>query len=178
MTIDQSTHDKLRMLEDLLANQLPVADPADIVSRALDLLLTETLKKKAALTDRPRERAANGSGRQTVSRTRSIPAAIRREVWQRDSGRCAFVDERGRRCPSTRAVEYHHIRAYGIGGQHELDNITLRCRAHNQFQADLDFGRGFMDGMRQSEQATRPVATQHAGVPQAEILSGESTVSA
>jgi hypothetical protein len=28
------------------------------------------------------------------------------------------------------------------------DNVELRCRAHNQYQADLDFGRSFMDGKR------------------------------
>ncbi|HXC50920.1 MAG TPA: hypothetical protein VN634_08555 [Candidatus Limnocylindrales bacterium] len=27
-------------------------------------------------------------------------------------------------------------------------NIELRCAAHNQYQADLDFGRGFMDARR------------------------------
>jgi 5-methylcytosine-specific restriction endonuclease McrA len=165
ITIDQTTHDKLRMLEDLSANQVLSADPADIVSRALDLLLTYTLKKKAALTDKPRERVANDGGQQSVTRSRSIPAAIRRGVWQRDTGRCAFVDEQGRRCPATRAVEYHHIVPYGRGGQHELDNITLRCQAHNQFQADLDFGRGFMNGMRQSEQAARPVETERGVAP-------------
>jgi hypothetical protein len=145
-------------------------------------LLTETLKKKAAITDRPRRGTSCSDKRGTrgarasqadstpVARTtpvtratpassstpdaprssRSIPAAIRREVWERDDGRCTFVDERGRRCSAKRAVEYHHIRPYGRGGGHEPDNIALHCSAHNQFQADLDFGRNFMDGRRHS----------------------------
>jgi hypothetical protein len=72
------------------------------------------------------------------------------------------VDDRGRRCPATRAVEYHHIIPFGKGGQHEPDNIALRCRAHNQFQADLDFGREFMDVARQgeNEHAVRHVDNQ------------------
>jgi hypothetical protein len=47
-------------------------------------------------------------------------------------------------------VEYHHIRPYGKGGGHEPDNVGLRCVAHNQYQADLDFGRDFMDRRRQA----------------------------
>ncbi|MFT4572398.1 MAG: hypothetical protein ACI8TX_003874 [Hyphomicrobiaceae bacterium] len=167
ITVDQATHDKLRMLEDLLSHQLPNTDPAQIVSRALDVLLAETLKKKAAMTYRPRgNRTAQDRTDQDRSnaknirkRTRAIPAAIKREVWHRDGGRCAFVDQRGRRCSSSRSVEYHHIYPFGKGGHHKADNISLRCRAHNQFQADLDFGKQFMDGRRLSagEQAARPV---------------------
>jgi 5-methylcytosine-specific restriction endonuclease McrA len=149
ITVDQDTHDKLRMLEDLLSHQHANADPAVIVSQALELLLTETLKKKAAMTDRGRRKRDNGSTQRAATRQRAIPAAIRREVWRRDGGRCGFVDERGKRCSGTRAVEYHHIDPYGKGGGHEASNIALRCRAHNQHQADLDFGRGFMDRKRE-----------------------------
>jgi hypothetical protein len=148
ITVDQETHDRLRMLEDLLGQQLSNGDPALIVSRALELLLTETLKKKAALTDRPRARAESNE-RDRPNRTRAIPAAIRRNVWLRDKGCCAFVDERGVRCRATRAVEFHHIQPFGKGGTHQADNIALRCRAHNQYQADLDFGTLVMNRKRQ-----------------------------
>ena len=200
ITVDQAVHDKLRMLEDLLSHQLPRADPTVIVSRALELLLAETLRKKAALTGRPRSRGASvgqsdeaaAHGRsdsadakqdravssphdsRDVSRdgpspTRSIPAAIRRQVWHRDGGRCAFVDQRGHRCGATRAVEYHHTNPFGKGGRHEPDNISLRCRAHNQYQADLDFGRKFMDGRRQGNM---PRGMFEAGCSKRDVLSG------
>jgi hypothetical protein len=137
--VDQATHDKLRSLQDLLRHQVPSGDPAQIVSRAIALLLEDTLEKKAALTKAPRP------GREvSAARTRAIPAAIRREVWKRDAGRCTFVDEQGRRCRATSRIEYHHEIPYGKGGRHEVANIALRCRAHNQYQADLDFGRDFM----------------------------------
>jgi 5-methylcytosine-specific restriction endonuclease McrA len=143
ITVDQQTHDKLRMLEDLLGHQLAGADPAVIVSRAIDRLLDETLKKKAAVTDHPRH-----SVRPSDPQSRTIPAAIRREVWQRDGGRCTFVDQQGRRCRGRRCMEYHHEQPYGKGGQHEADNLALRCGAHNQYQADLDFGKNFMRNKR------------------------------
>jgi 5-methylcytosine-specific restriction endonuclease McrA len=156
ITVDQDTHDKLRILQDLLSHQNPDADPAVIVSQALDLLLTETLKKKAAMTNQPRRKRESDGSQPEEKRSRAIPAAIRREVWKRDSGRCAFTDDRGKRCSSSRAVEYHHIHPYGKGGGHEGENIALRCRAHNQHQADLDFGRGFMDCRREGRTPSIP----------------------
>jgi hypothetical protein len=128
ITVDQDTHDRLRMLQDLLSQQNAQhanADPAVIVSQALALLLTETLKKKAAMTDRPRRKCGDEGRQPETARTRAIPAAVRREVWKRDDGRCAFVDQRGKRCSGTRVVEYHHIQPYGKGGRHKADNIAL-----------------------------------------------------
>jgi 5-methylcytosine-specific restriction endonuclease McrA len=154
---DVETHDKLRTLQDLLAHELSGADPAIIVSHAIDRLLDDTLKKKAAVTDQARRRDP-GSKTRNDRRTRAIPAAIRREVWQRDGGRCTFVDQHGRRCQGTRAMEYHHQRPYGKGGQHGADNIALRCRAHNQYQADLDFGRVFM---RDKRRRNSPHSARH-----------------
>jgi hypothetical protein len=158
ITIDQETHDQLRMLEDLTNHRSCGADPALIVSQALKLLLADTLKKKAALTDRPRSGRSNGD-ESVATPTRAIPAVVRREVWRRDRGRCAFVDDAGQRCKATRAVEYHHIVPYGKGGKHESSNIALRCRPHNQHQADLDFGAEFMDQKRRGSflHATRHV---------------------
>jgi len=166
ITVDQCTHDKLRSLQDLLRHQFPSADPAMIVSRAIELLLDETLRKKAAVTGRARsgirtgvrpsallnaqpngESAAGDAPARVTARaprTRTIPAAIRREVWKRDVGRCTFVDEYGRRCKATSCIEYHHVIPYGKGGRHSVGNIALRCRPHNQYQAELDYGRGFV----------------------------------
>jgi len=155
ITVDQKTHDKLRMLQDLLGHQIPGADPAIIVSRAIDRLLDDTLRRKAAVSDRPRS-GDQRSDQHNNRRTRAIPAAIRREVWRRDGGRCTFVDEQGRRCQATRCVEYHHDKPYGKGGEHAVGNIALRCRAHNQHQADLDFGKEFMLDKRSRHNSHSP----------------------
>jgi hypothetical protein len=143
ITVDEETHDKLRSLQDLLSRSTVGRDPAAIISRAIDSLLVETLKRKAATTDRPRQ----GN---PPPRTRSIPAALRRAVWQRDCGRCRYVDDRGRRCNATSNVEFHHKHPFARGGRHDADNVELRCAAHNQYQADLDFGRDFMDARRRA----------------------------
>jgi hypothetical protein len=143
VTIGQETRDKLDELQALLSHQIPDGDPAEILDRALDALLAETKKKKAALTDKPRQ-----SSKRKQNQRRGIPAHVRREVFERDEGRCVFVDARGCRCGSRWQVEFHHRVPYARGGTHGSDNIELRCRAHNQYEAELDYGVGFMETRR------------------------------
>ena len=115
ITVDEATHDKLRSLQDLMARSATGRDPAAIISRAIDVLHLRTLARKAGSTDRPKAACADrqGSGTRAADtadseRTRAIPAAVRREVWRRDCGRCCYVDARGRRCGETSNVEFHH----------------------------------------------------------------------
>lgn len=143
VTIGQETRDKLEEAQGLLSHQIPDGDASKVLDRALSLLLADLKKKKAALTEKP------GRPRGTVTNgTRSIPAPVRREVFRRDEGRCAFVDASGRRCGSRWQVEFHHRIPFSQGGAHEPENIELRCRAHNQFEAELDFGTELMEARR------------------------------
>jgi 5-methylcytosine-specific restriction endonuclease McrA len=80
-----------------------------------------------------------GKGRPTAPDSRHIPAAVKRAVWVRDGGRCAFKGTRGR-CTETGRLEFHHIVPYARGGPADVDNIQLRCAAHNAYEAELDFG--------------------------------------
>ena len=104
-----------RMLEDLLSHQLPSADAASIICRTIDRLLDDTLEKKAAVTDQARSHAPRGAGR-----ARAIPAAIRREVWRRDRGRCPFVDQQGRRCKFSCATDNAFEAAFGLAVQRPI----------------------------------------------------------
>jgi len=69
-----------------------------------------------------------------------IPAAVRREVYERDGATCAYVGEENRRCGSTLRLEYQHIVPRACGGPSTPQNVTLFCRAHNLLQAKKDFG--------------------------------------
>jgi hypothetical protein len=66
-------------------------------------------------------------------------ASVRREVWRRDEGRCAFSGPAGR-CGETAFLEFHHVQTYADDGPPTVENIQLRCRAHNQYEAALQFG--------------------------------------
>ena len=125
-------HDKLRRAEALMRHTFPDADPAKILERALDLLLASLEKHKLASTARPRPLVPQ------PARTRHIPAAVKREVWKRDNGRCAFVGTAGR-CGEEAFLEYHHVVPFADGGSATTGNIELRCRAHNTYEADRIF---------------------------------------
>jgi hypothetical protein len=133
-TVSKETHDKLRRVQDLLCREIPDGDPAAIFARALDLLAHDVEKKKLAATTKPRRPRATKEG------SRDIPARVRRAVWKRDEGRCAFVGRSGR-CSERRYLEWHHVQPHGHQGPPTVENISLRCRAHNVYESELVFGR-------------------------------------
>jgi hypothetical protein len=63
-----------------------------------------------------------------------------RAVWKRDRGQCAFIGRSGR-CTARRFLEWHHVQPFGHQGPATVDNISLRCRAHNVYESELVFGR-------------------------------------
>ena len=132
-TVSRETFDKLCRAQDLLRHSIPNGDPAAVFDRALTLLLAELDRTRLAATKRPRDE------RPTAPGSRHIPAAVRRAVWTRDEGRCAFEGPRGR-CTETGFLEFHHVVPYARGGPPVVANIELRCAAHNAFEAELDFG--------------------------------------
>jgi 5-methylcytosine-specific restriction endonuclease McrA len=85
-------------------------------------------------------------------RGRHVPAAIRRAVFERDAGRCTYRSVSGERCRATARLELHHSIALAQGGEHRLDNVSLRCHAHNALAAEQDFGRDFVARARDSSQ--------------------------
>jgi hypothetical protein len=133
LTIGQETHDTLERLRALLRHSVPDGDLATIVERALTLLLQQTERAKFASTSKPR--ASSG----TQSTSRHVPAAVRRAVRSRDGGRCAFVGSNGR-CGEVAFLEFHHVVPFAAGGPTTTENLELRCRAHNAYEAALQFG--------------------------------------
>jgi hypothetical protein len=133
-TISKETHDKLRRLQDLMRHQVPTGDVAEIVDKGLTLLLEQVERQKTGAARRPRPRAA------ARARTRHVPMAVKREVWERDRGRCAFIGAQGR-CEEPGFIEYHHVQPYSAGGPTTAANLELRCRAHNQYEAELAAAR-------------------------------------
>src|SRR5262249_175455 len=102
---------------------------------------------------KPRTRPTNNDIGASTRSSRKIPAAIRREVWRRDCGQCSFVSAAGHRCAAESLLEFHHLDPWGMAGGHAAKTITLRCRAHKQYQAEIDYGAGFMEAKRARESA-------------------------
>ena len=178
-----ATEEYVKLLEeaqDLLAHAVKSRALEEVHLRAMRLLVAQLKKRKYAVTEsppsqepenreHPRQRGAEGEAarpgggeldpRQRGAdedprqRGRYIPAKVRRAVWQRDGGRCAYVDERGVRCRETRGLELHHEAPYARGGPPTCANLGLRCKAHNDLAAEQDFGRDFMATRKPPETA-------------------------
>jgi hypothetical protein len=145
-TASAETHAKLQRAQELLRHQIPDGDPSAVIDRALGVLIAQLEKSKIGRVDRPRREPSRGvtpgAGSDRGRGTRHIPAAVRRAVWQRDAGRCAFIGRDGRRCDERGFLEFHHAKPFAVGGEASVENIELRCRAHNQYEADLYFTGG------------------------------------
>jgi hypothetical protein len=141
-TIGKAGHDTLRRLQELLRREIPDGDPGAIVERALALLLAKVEKDKlgAASKPRPIRPGTDSLIRTPIVLSRDIPNGVKRAASHRDGGQCAFVAPDGRRCTERAFVEYHHVRTHAQGGPATVQNISLRCRRHNQYEAQLVFG--------------------------------------
>jgi hypothetical protein len=129
VTIDGTVFDQLRLARDLLRHQVPPCADAAILERALAALLQQLARRKFASTPSPRPPG------EASPRSRYVPADVRRRVFVRDLGRCAFVGEGGRRCEERAFLEFHHVEPFAAGGPTTVENIQLRCRRHNQYEA-------------------------------------------
>ena len=137
VTVNQRTHELLQRAKALLGHTHPKCDVSDVLERALEGLVERLEKKKFAKTTRTTRRRSHANGRY-------VPAEIKRAVHERDGGRCTFVGDNARRCEARDSLEYDHVQPVARGGRTTADNLRLRCRAHNQFEAERVYGAEFM----------------------------------
>jgi hypothetical protein len=178
LTVGRETFEKLRRVQDLLRHTIPNVDAAAIFDRALTVLLEQLERQKLAATDRPRPP-------RPTPRSRHVPASVKRAVWARDAGQCAFVGTHGR-CTETGFLEMHHVEPFAVGGTTTIQNLELRCRVHNGYEAERYFGSllvrevplvwghgcqlGPDRGREKQSDPTRRMATRSSGFPAKNIL--------
>ena len=137
-TASATLREKLERLQALMHSSVPDGDLAALIEAAVDEKLARLEAKRFARTEKPRKTVATSD---TRPRSRHVPAAVRRAVWMRDGGRCRFADDQGRRCTARRGLEFHHRHPFGMGGDHDVQQIRLFCRTHNRYAAEVDYGR-------------------------------------
>jgi hypothetical protein len=172
----------------LLSHALPSATLAELQLRAMRLLVSELEKRRYGVTAQSQKcapetpvtslssavlssdalaREPEAVAPRPRQRGRYVPARVRRAVFQRDGGRCTYIDARGVRCNETHRLELHHILAFARGGEHSESNLTLRCASHNALAAEGDFGREFMAEKRDAlahESAARVAAASSPAI--------------
>ena len=157
LTVGRATYEKLRYAQSLLGHSVPSGELAEVFDRALDALIARLEQCKFAATTRPRP-----THRGPSSNPRHIPADVRRAVWQRDGGQCTFVSATGHRCEARARLEFDHVEPVARGGRATVKGLRLRCRAHNQYAAELAFGAAFMSRKREASQRAAEEARSRA----------------
>jgi hypothetical protein len=138
-TANRELHAQLRELQALMRHQVPDGDLGKILARAVGVLLKQVRSQKFGECSTPR-----AAGATDAAASRHIPAVIRRAVTKRDGERCGFVSTAGRRCGSREFLEFHHHDPWAMSRSHAIEEISLRCRAHNQYEAERDFSAKHM----------------------------------
>jgi hypothetical protein len=171
VTVGQATHDKLRRAQELPAHTLPPGDVAQVLDRALDALIHQLERRRLAAKDQPRSRRSSANGRY-------IPAEAKRKVAERDREQCTFVSESGPRCAERKFLEYDQVDAVARGDRSTVSELRMRCRAHNQYEAERAFGKGFMDEKRQEARRKAARACEAAPARMAKLARNGVTIPA
>ena len=154
VTLDAETHENLRYAQALLGHQVPSGELAAVLGAVLKIAVRQLEKQKFAVADHPR------ASHRTSANPRHVPAHVKRAVFERDGGRCAFVSDDGHRCPADTDLEFDHVTEVARGGEATVDGMRLLCRAHNQFAAERTFGAEFMRHKRIAAKEFREAARE------------------
>ena len=94
-------------------------------------------KKSEQINQYSKEKApfALKSKHQIKKISRYIPSHLKKYIWERDQGQCAYVHhETKRRCTSRHLLQIDHIQPFALGGRTEKENLRLLCAGHNQYR--------------------------------------------
>ncbi len=150
---DEEMLNDIEKLKALLSHAHPNMSLTELMRMLLDLGLKRynpqrQVSRKSASKLEEKVNAESASLPAPAGRT-SIPAHIKRAVWQRDKGKCTFRDPLTKRCcESQKFLQIDHVHPLALGGDNELENLRLLCFEHNQLHARQLFGARKMEGHR------------------------------
>jgi len=149
VTVSRRFLDKLEAARAALSHGQHGASAESILEAGLDLVLKRHAVRRGLVEKpRPESRAAESPC--------GIPAAVKREVWGRDGGRCQWPVDSGGVCASMVRVEFDHIIPRALGGSSRPGNVRLLCRFHNDLAARRAFGAGWMNQFTRDPTSTKP----------------------
>jgi 5-methylcytosine-specific restriction endonuclease McrA len=158
-TADAEFRELLEEVRALASHREPDGNLLSVMKRGLEAYRRELQKKRFGVGRKPRRvREAVGKSK-SPTRSRHVPVAVSREVYLRDDGRCTFCSKDGRRCGARRFLQLDHVTPWAAEGQSSVENLRLRCRAHNLHAARLYFGADFI-----RKKQGRAAATESAAV--------------
>jgi hypothetical protein len=165
MTVSRRLLEKLAAARDALSHSHPGASEETILEVGLDLIIQRHAKRRG-IGARPRATTPKEKAPEappvppTTKRSRHVPAAVWRAVWERDKGCCAWPLENGV-CGSTRQLELDHINGWALGANTTADECRILCRPHQDVSARRLYGDDLMNRYTRpkGETCSEPVAT-------------------
>jgi hypothetical protein len=145
-------HDLLERLRGLMRSTVADPDLATLIEIAVAEKVERLEARRFGKTKAPRTVLSKVDPNPF---SRYVPAEVKRIVSERDGYQCCFRESQAERCPERGNLEFHHQHPYGLGGDRSPGNICLMCGPHNQYFADLDYGRKVMDRHRQARKTYR-----------------------
>jgi HNH endonuclease len=139
VTVSKRFLAKLDAARDALSHSHPGANVEAVLEAGLDLLLAARDRKRG-LVKKPRTAPPAPSESQ-----RHVAAAVRREVFIRDEGKCQWPLNCGGVCGSTKRLQLDHIVPIALGGASTVPNLRVVCSVHNIVAARLALGDHVMD---------------------------------
>jgi hypothetical protein len=161
VTVSKRFLEKLEVARVALSHSHPGADAEAILEAGLDLLVERAARRKGIVGSPRKPKHALSPAlapANTGARESFIPAAVKREVWIRDEGRCQWPIDGGGVCGSTLRLEYDHIVPRALGGDSSVGNLRLCCRLHNQLAARRAFGDELMDRFARNPRSAEAAA--------------------
>jgi hypothetical protein len=167
--MDEARMAKLERLKGMLAHAIPDGDLDRIFDQMLDDSLAVQGKKRGFVEpSRPREPAPPRPS--TRGERAPVPRDVRRQALKRDGYRCTWVHPDGSRCETTSRLEMDHIEPARETGSSRLEDLTTRCRFHNQLRAVRRYGRKYVqvriEDARRAREARRAARTTTGEVAQ------------
>ena len=148
VTVPRRLIQKLAAARAALSHSHPNASDADVFEVGLDLIVRRHAKRRG-IGAKPRKPAPKtaplAAAPPPAKRSRHVPAAVWRAVWERDQGSCAWALEGGGVCGSTRQVELDHVDGWALGGETTVEKCRLLCRPHQLEHARRLYGDEVMD---------------------------------
>ncbi|HUL60249.1 MAG TPA: HNH endonuclease [Anaeromyxobacteraceae bacterium] len=148
VTIDGALKADLESLAALLSHKVRRNDYAALLREAVRCGIEKHGKRRGAVPPSRKRAKPAPSETNVADSSRRIPAEVKRAVFERDGGCCAWVSKDGRRCGSRWQLEYDHIKPVSQGGKSTVENVRVACRAHNFFHAEETHGRAHMAKFR------------------------------
>jgi 5-methylcytosine-specific restriction endonuclease McrA len=161
VTVDAALEQEIEELKALLSHKIPNGDLTAVVREAVQCALEKHRKRRGAAEPARKRKSpiAAKAVKKPVGAREPISAAVRREVWNRDEGRCTWSGPDGQRCGGTWKVELDHLRPAALGGPSTVENLRILCRAHNTLSAERVFGREHMEACRNKATRTSAVTS-------------------